>query len=891
MLDESQGPDLLNANSCIRSTGVPRVCYTSVASGRFDRRKAGELAERLEELEREHARAAGTLDAKRRELASLEEESASTEQARASLEKEIDSLKALLEEKRAKEFEAASGLARAENEALGIDKEIGLLSQRNKGLERDLATLTEKLGEARRNAARSRLAHEELLASSVERQRKAASVQGSLTVIREELARLEEEDRRLRSEEARLVARLDVLRDLERKGEGIPEAARELARAPGACGILADLVFVPLGYEKAAEAALGELVTAVVVEEGEDDLLRRASASGATILRARPLGEPRESPPRVLEHEGVVARAIDFLWCDPRISGLFARLFGGVYVSRGLHYAWRAAKSEPEAVIVTTEGEVVVGWGKARTRSEHKGGVISRRNEMVSLEGDLARLRRKLDSLEEERHPRQEEASRLSGRLEALNSSLSDLNEKAAHARAQLASSAKEEERLAEERAIQAVALEQLGIEEADLRDRLEGLRETAENARLTEEEAKTASMAVDEDIRQVSEELARAGSRIQDMRVRKAALAEETKSREKEMSSMGGQLREKSELHRSFVRDDEDETEQERKANAEAGEAEELLSRLRADLEEALSSKGGLEREKELARERMEAMRAASGEKRKEADEARGGLEEARLDEKGLSTKVAGLLESGERELGSRIDEELSARGCVEPRESLEEEIAAAERKLRNLGSVNHDALAEQDELKKNYEFLSTQSGDLAEARNALRGLISRLNRRSRALFKETFDKVKEEFEQMFRKLFQGGKGELRLEEGEDLLDAGVEMVAKPPGKKPKSLLALSGGEGGLTAIALLFAIFKTRPSPFCVLDEADAPLDEENDRRFIRGIAEFSKETQFIIITHKKVTMSHADAIYGVTMQEPGVTKKISVAFEQVEKALSAA
>ncbi len=875
---------------------------SSIASARKDaadararaekaRAQADELAERTGELEKARTRAAEGLEAKERALASLEDELARAQEKRASLEKEFDSLKALREEKDRQAFAAASSHSRAENEVSRLEKEIRSLSARREKLERGIAALAEELEAARGSASRSRLAFEETLASSAEKQRKASVIQGELVSVREELARLDEKGRKLRSEEAKLHSRLDFLRELDRKGEGIPEAARELARAPGAVGILADLVSVSLGYEKAAEAALGELVTAVVAEEEEDELLRRASASGATILRARPLGKAPKSPPRVLEHEGVVARAIDLFWCDPRVSGLFERLFGGVYIAEGLHRAWRASKSEPDAVIVTTDGGIVVGWGKVRTRSEHKGGVISRRNEIASREGELARLRETIRAFEEDRKRRADDAARLAARLEALNSSISEMKEKGAHAKAQLAAVQKEEERLAEEKGAQEVAFEQADIDEAETRTMLQDSRREAEETALVEEEAKTASKALREDTEQIAEELARTSEGVQEMRVHEAGLASELKAARNELSSIAQDIEEKETMRRSFASDGERESERVRDAESTSAEAEMEFSGLRAELEQASSVTEDLRREKGVARSRIEEMRGQSKAERENSDRARGKLGELQIKETQFSTKVGDLLESGERELGCRLDEELSARGAVEPRDSLEEDIASIERRLRVLGTVNHEALAEQEELSKKIEFLQTQLDDLRQARNRLKELISQLNRKSRALFRETFERVKQEYEVMFRKLFQGGMGELKLEDGEDVLEAGVEMIAKPPGKNPKTLLALSGGERGLTAIALLFAIFKTRPSPFCVLDEADAPLDDENNRRFIRGIADFSKETQFVIVTHKKVTMAHANAWHGVTMQEAGVTKKISVSLEQVDKALSAA
>jgi chromosome segregation protein len=217
---------------------------------------------------------------------------------------------------------------------------------------------------------------------------------------------------------------------------------------------------------------------------------------------------------------------------------------------------------------------------------------------------------------------------------------------------------------------------------------------------------------------------------------------------------------------------------------------------------------------------------------------------------------------------------------------EKIREEIAELRGKIERLGNVNVDSIAEQEGLEKRNEFLSSQVADLNESKNQLQQLIIRLNKQSRDKFAETFEKIRVNFQEIFRKLFGGGKADVLLEDSEDILEAGIEIIAKPPGKETRSISLLSGGEKAMTAIALLFAVFKTKPSPFCFLDEVDAALDEANNERFDLLVREFQKESQFVIITHSKRTMCIADVLYGITMQTRGVSKKISVRFDQYEQ-----
>ncbi len=240
---------------------------------------------------------------------------------------------------------------------------------------------------------------------------------------------------------------------------------------------------------------------------------------------------------------------------------------------------------------------------------------------------------------------------------------------------------------------------------------------------------------------------------------------------------------------------------------------------------------------------------------------------------------------------------------------EAVAEEIRELREKIQRLGNVNVESIDEQDELEKRRQFLDTQVSDLTTSKAQLQQLISEINAESGVRFEQTFNAVREHFQGMFRKLFGGGKADIYLETeldpprnapvqldeaGQpippqkikvDILDAGIEIIARPPGKQPVTISQLSGGEKTMTCVALLMSIFKTKPSPFCILDEVDAALDEANNQRFNLIVQEFLDQSQFIIITHSKRTMQIADVLYGVTMQEQGVSKRVSVKFDQID------
>jgi chromosome segregation protein len=228
---------------------------------------------------------------------------------------------------------------------------------------------------------------------------------------------------------------------------------------------------------------------------------------------------------------------------------------------------------------------------------------------------------------------------------------------------------------------------------------------------------------------------------------------------------------------------------------------------------------------------------------------------------------------------LRAQLKQQAPEPGELSDDSQLEPIIAELTRQLDAMGPVNLDAVHEYDELEERFTFLETQNNDLVKARAELLDVISRINQTTQKLFAETFAQVKINFREMFAELFGGGRADLSLLDENDPLNCGIEIIAKPPGKQLQSVSLLSGGERTMTAVALLFAIYMVRPSPFCILDEMDAPLDESNINRFIKMLDRFVAQSQFVIITHNKRTIAKADVLYGVTMEERGVSKLVGM------------
>ena len=246
-----------------------------------------------------------------------------------------------------------------------------------------------------------------------------------------------------------------------------------------------------------------------------------------------------------------------------------------------------------------------------------------------------------------------------------------------------------------------------------------------------------------------------------------------------------------------------------------------------------------------------------------------------------GLVEKILNTYKVNLSELNMEVDDSVNW-------EETKNEIEELKAKLDRMGEVSLGAVEEHNELKGRYEFLVKQKEDLVKGADDLMQAIARINRTTRKMFVETFEAVKREFQDYFKMLFNGGKADLVLTDESNILESGVDIVAKPPGKKLQNITLLSGGEKAMTAIALVFALFKVNPSPFCILDEIDAPLDESNVVRFSRVLQGFLKTSQFIIVTHNRTTIRLSDVLYGVTMQEKGVSKIVSVKFADEEEVL---
>ncbi len=692
-----------------------------------------------------------------------------------------------------------------------------------------------------------------------------------------------------------LLSRREVLDDLQRRRDGIGAGVRQLLDRKSSPdpppyvreieGLVADIFEVDVEHAGVIEAAIGESDQYLVVSNS-DSFLTDADVfheldGRLTALRLDRL-PPQINPRDFSDQPGFVARAIDLVRFADRHERLARHLLGKTVVVDNLASALRLAREDLAGHrFVTTLGDVVEFDGRISLGPADAGaGLISRKSELRDIDGQLAEQNELIDVLSDRLNRTQAEVTHLDAVQQELRTAIYESNTAKVEANAALQSIAETVERLSNEQPLvtQEVALIEQQIGEV--------LEKSSEGGKSLE--------AMERDNTEREEQVAAHQARIDATVVRR----DEIQAELTQVKVAAGQLTEKRaaaaqtinalrhtihELEASVSAVEHD-MEQSRARIAEAREAEaesrEARTRLTDEIGEHESACARLRSEREQLRHNLDELAQLVRTARTELIAA---IEQMHEQEKTLAeTNVR------RDDLVERIREEMSIdlvqryemyEHEEQDWESVETEIAELRRKMDRLGNVNLDAIQELEELEQRHGFLTGQRDDLNASRRQLEQLIEKLNEESEKRFKEAFENIREHFRALFRKLFGGGRADILIEDPENVLDSGIEIVAQPPGKDLQVISLMSGGEKSMTAIALLMSIFKNRPAPFAILDEVDAALDEANNDRFNHIVQEFVSQSQFLIITHSKRTMTIGDHLYGITMQEPGISTRVSV------------
>lgn len=860
---------------------------------------------------------------RRAESEGLEAEVQQLDEAAKAATQALEETKEKLANLRAEESGARTSVERQNQLVLSLYDQKTHLTNRAEFLESEIAPTEERLNRARERQSEAQAQLEEAkrdadrLAQEAEaaRQRLAqlesahGAGRGDLAQLDDQVGELERRRAELEITSARLVTKIEALLDREREREDLEVGAQRLLEAlekgegPSVAGelagLFADHVSTDTSHSRALDAALGERSRALVTASTEDAaaIVRwlKETEHGRVRLVLKN-GAPAMDGVRedaLAGRDEVLGQLLDHVQVESGFEEVARAMIGDVIVVRELEAALSLRRSFPRLRFVTLDGDLVDKNGLVGGHTELAQGAVGRRAVAAELEREREEANAEIESIGTRHAELVERRSQAREHLDQLDLEMGAAREARGEAQVAAETAARRVEEFAEAVSVFARELETVEAEKAKNQAELDEARE-----KLVEAEARhTTENGVLEDL---SERLTRIRTDVENgVEAENAARVEAGTLRER----LGAGQRRRADLARAL---EEAQVEVERgqaqvvDLRQRSTEARETSETLGDDRAEVLEARGKVEERLSLLRDReregragIEALRRQKEATTTEIERLFANVSEKKLELQRLELGLEELMRRAEEDFGMTTveliegfepDEELTPDG--ELFSELEERVAGYKKEMDKLGSVNLEAVVELEEVSERLGFLKSQRGDLDEARRSLESTIAHLNEESEKRFLETFDEVRKNFQVLFRQLFGGGKADVSLAEGEPVLEAGIEIFARPPGREMLPITLLSGGQRSLTALAMLFAIFQAKPSPFCVLDEVDAALDDANIGRFLGMIGNFRRSTQFIIVTHNKATMAASDMLYGVTMPSQGVSKVVSVELRDVEE-----
>ncbi len=859
-----------------------------------------------------------TIRERKESLETLSEQKMSCEQRLKQKEERLNEQTGELRKSEAHSAELSNRLLeliRRETELRSRLSSIAETSGRNNQVLAELQQRREDVLQSLEQGEQARLAAErrnEALSQQLSRQKEdLAKLQENRKKTEEDLYNLRIELLEAESAISRAASEREFLAEALRRYEGydagvravIQESKSEGSELRGIIGTVADVIEVSPGHEGCVESALENRLQWVLTETVENAkraaaYLREKARGRATFLPLDAIERSngaREAVERFCEEKGRAFRPIlDKVSFDQRCRKIAEYLLGEVVLAPDFDDAVTIAEqSERRLTFVTASGEKVEG-GFAITAGNGSTAAVSpvtRKSRIASLAGEEETQRKRLHALRSREEMSLEAQKNLVVKIEQRTATISGMEDNASEANKKLLnlsvsieSLRNRGEELAERRSQTESDQGRLAEKERNLGDELKGV--TEERA-----EVETAISSTRGTVERMQNEVASVKKDVAEVALAKASYDERIGNLQSDMEYMRGQL---------------DLTKKELDSRARRIEEGKMyIADLRAEVQECHAAIVSLTQEKEgvtAAVEQLDDKRKLLVDELTQVEwevKEKGNAARERERNKGeLDVKLTEV-----RLSISRIDEYLMAEYALsydDPNaaplpegsdlEEVQSRIAELKGRVQSLGPVNLFAIEEHDALKERYDFLMSQHSDISEAKNSLLKAIAKLDRESKALFREAFERIREEFREMFQRLFGGGRADLILVDESNILESGIEIIARPPGKKLQAISLLSGGERAMTAVSLLFAIFKVKPSPFCILDEIDAPLDESNVMRFAEVLKEFARNSQFVIITHNKRTIAASDVMYGITMEDSGKSKVVSARLTRRKEEASA-
>lgn len=795
-----------------------------------------------------------------------------------------------LQDRESRVLELLHELSQKKNTLTELEARRKYLNDQGEKLTRELEEIRGQMVSAQEAVSETQSQYSQKEQEFETRKQEQVKLQERLSECKEQLKDGEERARAAKEAYLSKASLLSSLKELRNQYEGFGQGVRSLmsqnSRPEGLREVVVDVLQTPVEYEKAVEAVLGEKLQSMIVDSYSDTLdviryLNEHRSGRGSFIPLNPKSIPLK-PVYLNGDQGVVGKLFDLVETHEEYRSVFEHLLNNVVLVRDLETALKLhSYDEFEGTVVTLEGEVIDAQGLVTggRNGEDPGGLLSQTREMEELSEQVAQFQRDLEQIEEANRNAENEFSAVEESHRAAGVSVHEVDIEQTQCRNDLEQAQKDLERLEQkqshlehELSSGARELEELTGEFDTLIHDIRTGDEEKEQTEAVVEELRVTLRDQRQEIEVMSGWINEVNVKIASMKGRRDNVQLEIKRLDMQEENLNQRIQQRSEDSRI----NSEKIDENQKAITEIEQG--ILDKVRE--KDRLS--GEVVGEEEVLREKEETQGAKDRESRElghQIQEMTEQVSAVELKRSEVKIQISHIEEKAFEDFNVSLQEMLSQYDGEVDEEAVTEELNQLKEKVAKLGEVNLAALSEYQQASERFVFLQKQQEDLADSIRALHETIEKIDQTTRKLFKETFEQVNEHFQDNFKRLFLGGKAELSLTDPENILESGIDITASPMGKSMHNISLLSGGEKTMTAIALMFAILKVRPSPFCLLDEVDAPLDEANVIRFQEMLKEMSDKTQFIIITHNQKTMSFADTLYGVTMEERGVSKVVSV------------
>ena len=783
---------------------------------------------------------------------------------RATIKSKMGRFDTMMEQINIRKAELNSRLLRAKSDEAAREETV-------KKLEETFETVTEELRQMTEQEAASEL--------------ELGNIRENLTGLD---AKLRETQTRFHQEQSKLEALTNITERYDGYGGSVKKVMEQKEKEKGIIGVVADIIQVEAKYETAIETALGGNIQNIVTDNEETakhmiGFLKQNRLGRATFLPLTSITKPQEfKNPEALKEKGVIGMADELVGTEEEYRNVAKAMLGRIVVVDNVDNAVKIARKFDYGIrMVTLEGELLVPGGAISGGAfKNNSNLLGRRREMDELEKKVKKLSEDITTYNQKIEDTKSKRNKLRMDLEALKTEMQRKSIEQNTARLNISQA---RERMEEE----AESAQSLKLEEQEIETKIFEIRSGKESITqelaASEELEKTTQeqiLGFQKELESCRLEESEASAHAGEWEVKVEKMRQALDYKQANVDRIGGELeRAQAELNEILEALTENAQEVERKKNnileieKTIAASHENQDASRKKLDEDLAKKEELSakqkdffRSREEMSERMNALDKEVyrlGEQKKKLEDGIEGQINYMWDEYEITLSDAAGLRNEE----------------MNDLPVMKREISGLKDEIRKLGNVNVNAIEDYKNLMERYTFMKTQHDDLVEAEKTLEGIIEELDTAMRKQFTEKFAQISREFDKVFKELFGGGKGTLELMEDEDILEAGIRIIAQPPGKKLQNMMQLSGGEKALSAISLLFAIQNLKPSPFCLLDEIEAALDDSNVGRFAKYLHKLTKNTQFIVITHRRGTMEQVDRLYGITMQEKGVSTLVSV------------